>query len=164
MAPDGKTERQFTKLHRLALDWVANIQQGQLTKNEMWVALQSTIWRTLSYCLPIISLSKSQWESICPPYFHMCYRTLAYVVTSPEILYLLRPPSLGWGYSTFTRFRKLHGLRKQYITLIEYHYGKPLQSIPLIVTYRDGHIHTNILGGLPIFFSTRGLFKPKNFP
>jgi hypothetical protein len=34
MAPDGKTERQFTKLHRLALDWVANIQQGRLTKNE----------------------------------------------------------------------------------------------------------------------------------
>jgi hypothetical protein len=64
LAPCGSMEGEYNKLKGLAHDWVEKMQQGNLNRSEIWVALQSTVWRTLSYPLPAINLSKAQWETI----------------------------------------------------------------------------------------------------
>jgi len=37
---------------------------GKLSRQEMWVAAHSTIWRTLSYPLPALNLTRQQWDDL----------------------------------------------------------------------------------------------------
>jgi hypothetical protein len=45
MAPNGTSSGQLAKLEKLVAQWVISMKTGHLTKQEMWVAFQSTIWR-----------------------------------------------------------------------------------------------------------------------
>lgn len=79
------------KLLRLAQNWVDNMKSCNLTKTEVWVSLRSTIWRTLSYPLPTINLSKDQWERIMVivlnyalPAMGICRNFLQSIVFAPD--------------------------------------------------------------------------------
>jgi hypothetical protein len=60
LAPDGNLEEQFQKMLAAANKWAENLRTGKISRNEAWLALQSTIMRTLVYPLPAIRLTKSQ--------------------------------------------------------------------------------------------------------
>ncbi len=66
-APDGNTKTQFEKLLQKATLWVEQMRTGVIKKNETWLALQSTIWRTLCYPLNAVNLTKQQCEAIMSP-------------------------------------------------------------------------------------------------
>jgi hypothetical protein len=36
-------------MKNIAKEWVAKMQEGKLSRNEIWVAVQSTVWRPLIY-------------------------------------------------------------------------------------------------------------------
>jgi len=47
--------------------WVEGLRTGSISKAEVWIALNSTIMRTLLHPLPAIRLTKAQCESIMAP-------------------------------------------------------------------------------------------------
>jgi hypothetical protein len=64
LSPSGSKIGEFKKLQQIAEEWVASLQNCRLSRVEVWIALQSTLWHTLSYPLPVTTLSKAQWEEI----------------------------------------------------------------------------------------------------
>jgi hypothetical protein len=59
LAPDGSTTQQVELMKQKAKDWVSQMQAGNLTREELWTSLQTTIWRTLTYPLPCTQLTKN---------------------------------------------------------------------------------------------------------
>jgi PIN domain nuclease of toxin-antitoxin system len=57
LAPDGHLEDQYQKMLYAAIKWADNLRTGNISKQEVWTALQSTILRTLSYPLPALRLT-----------------------------------------------------------------------------------------------------------
>jgi hypothetical protein len=51
IAPDRNTDVQFEKMLEKSLLWADQMRTGIIRKDETWLALQSTIWRTLCYPL-----------------------------------------------------------------------------------------------------------------
>jgi len=64
LAPSGNLDGEFAKFQKSAQVWVDNMKSCNLTRAEVWVSLQPTIWRTLTYPLPSINLRIDQWERI----------------------------------------------------------------------------------------------------
>jgi len=58
LAPDGNLRQQAEKLRNKSVEWAAAIKNGHLSQTEAWVALQSTLWRTLSYPLSALKSNK----------------------------------------------------------------------------------------------------------
>ena len=52
LAPDGNLNSQFKKMLKAVTTWVDGLRTGKLSREEVWLALQSTILRTLYYPLP----------------------------------------------------------------------------------------------------------------
>lgn len=67
IAPDGNTNTQFQKLLDKALLWADQMRAGLIKKEESWIALTSTIWRTLCYPLNALNLTVEQCERIMSP-------------------------------------------------------------------------------------------------
>jgi len=72
LAPDGNNEQQFKKMLSAATKWADGLRTGTISKNDVWIALQSTILRTLAYPLAALRLSKSQCEAILAPILRYC--------------------------------------------------------------------------------------------
>jgi len=72
LAPDGNLDEQFKKMQSAAVKWADSLRMGSLSRNEAWVALQSTILRTLAYPLPALRLTKEQCYSIMAPILRYC--------------------------------------------------------------------------------------------
>jgi hypothetical protein len=54
LAPNGNLNEQFQKMLNAATKWADNLRIGAISKNDVWLALQSTILCTLMYPLPAI--------------------------------------------------------------------------------------------------------------
>jgi hypothetical protein len=72
LAPDGNLEAQFEKMRKAVVKWVDGLQTGKISRDEAWLALQSTILRTLYYPLPALRLTKPQCKAIMAPLLHYC--------------------------------------------------------------------------------------------
>jgi hypothetical protein len=66
--------------------WADSMQTGHINKQEAWIALQSTIWHTLSYSLPALCLSRAQCEAIMAPVLRYCLPTLGICQNFPRKL------------------------------------------------------------------------------
>jgi hypothetical protein len=60
ISPNGCTKTQTEKMIEKANLWADHMCTGVITKAETWLALNSTIWRTFSYPLNALNLSKKQ--------------------------------------------------------------------------------------------------------
>jgi hypothetical protein len=67
MAPSGSVEGEILKLQSVIDTWVQKLSFGKLSRQDMWTALNSTIYRMLSYPLPALNLTYQQWESLLKP-------------------------------------------------------------------------------------------------
>jgi len=47
LAPDGNSHAQFEKMCKAVVTWVDSLRTGNISRDEVWLALQSTILRTL---------------------------------------------------------------------------------------------------------------------
>jgi hypothetical protein len=72
LALDGNLEAQLQKMKNVAIKWTDNLRTGSLGRSDVWIALQSTILRTLTYPLPALRLTKAQCESILAPILQYC--------------------------------------------------------------------------------------------
>jgi hypothetical protein len=86
LAPDGNLEEQFQKMLTAANKWAENLRTGKISRNEAWLALKSTIMRTLVYPLPAIRLTKSQCESIMAPLLRFCLPAMGVCMNFPRKL------------------------------------------------------------------------------
>jgi hypothetical protein len=76
--PNGSTGSQAEKMRHMAYTWAAEMRKCNLSKSEAWIALISTLWRSLSYPIPALNLTKDQCEKIMAP-------ALAYVLPAMGI-------------------------------------------------------------------------------
>jgi hypothetical protein len=67
IAPDGNTNTQCKKMIEQAQLWADHMHTGVIRKDETWLALQSTIWRSLCYQLNAVNLAKNQCKKIMSP-------------------------------------------------------------------------------------------------
>ena len=72
LAPDGNYNDQIEKLTNLAVQWADGMRTGRISRDEAWLAVSTTIWRSLSYPLAAMRLSKDQWEVIMAPVLRYC--------------------------------------------------------------------------------------------
>jgi hypothetical protein len=86
LAPDGNLDAQFNKMFKAVNTWVDGLRTGKISKTEVWLALQSTILRTLYYPLPATRLTKSQCEAILSPLLHYCLPALGICRSFPRKL------------------------------------------------------------------------------
>jgi hypothetical protein len=59
-----------------ATRWADNLRTGNISRQEIWIALQSTILRTLAYPLPALQLTKAQCKAIMAPILRYCLPAL----------------------------------------------------------------------------------------
>jgi len=86
LAPDGNLEAQAEKMGKAVKIWVDGLRTGRISKDETWLALQSTILRTLSYPLPATRFSKIQCEAIMAPLLRYCLPALGICRNFPRKL------------------------------------------------------------------------------
>jgi hypothetical protein len=67
LALDGNALQQANKMKDTAIKWADAMHTGKISRNEARLAIHSTIWRTLTYPLPCLNLSKAQCEAIMAP-------------------------------------------------------------------------------------------------
>ena len=66
--------------------WVDGFRTGKISREEAWLAVQSTILRTLYYPLPALRLSKAQCEAILAPLLRYCLPSLGICWNFPRKL------------------------------------------------------------------------------
>jgi hypothetical protein len=67
IAADGNNDSQFQKMKAASAKWADQLRTGRLRRSEVWLALLSTLWRSLYYPLPCTDLTKQQCEAIMAP-------------------------------------------------------------------------------------------------
>jgi hypothetical protein len=70
LAPDGNHKQQLNKMLQLSTRWADSMRSGKIPKDDAWLAFQLTIWKSLLYPLPALSLSPEACESIMRPLLH----------------------------------------------------------------------------------------------
>jgi hypothetical protein len=101
MAPLGSVEGEISKLQSVIDTWVQKLSSGKLSCQDMWIALNSTIFRTLSYPLPVLNLTRQQWESLLKPLLKfalpslgVCHHYPRSLVFAPEGVFGIGLPHL----------------------------------------------------------------------
>jgi hypothetical protein len=72
LAPDGNTDDQCEKMKQAAIQWAEHMRTRKICRNDAWIAVQSTIWRTLTYALPALNLTQEQCKAIMAPVLRFC--------------------------------------------------------------------------------------------
>ena len=67
VAPSGTMEDQVENMVAASKKWADQIRAGKLNKTNAWLALKTTIWKTLEYPLPALTLTYDQCETIMRP-------------------------------------------------------------------------------------------------
>ena len=67
LAPTGNSEPQVERMLEATVAWADKIRAGHLQRHEAWLAMTSTIWKTMEYSLNALTLSKEECETIMRP-------------------------------------------------------------------------------------------------
>ena len=67
LAPDGNNKSMVDRLRQKADEWGSNVTLGHLNRHDAWLALNSTIMRSLLYPLPALTLREEQCTKIMAP-------------------------------------------------------------------------------------------------
>jgi hypothetical protein len=65
--PTGDNTAQFEHMLEASHKWAAQIKASDMRQNDAWLALRSTIWKTLEYPLTCTTLTEKQCEHIMRP-------------------------------------------------------------------------------------------------
>jgi hypothetical protein len=66
-SPTSATDDEVHRLNTKIAHWVEQVRTGHLTRQEAWHCLQTTVMKTINYCLPASVLSKKDFETIMTP-------------------------------------------------------------------------------------------------
>lgn len=97
LAPNGNTKQQQSKMLQLAIKWADCMRTGLIPKDDAWLAFQSTIWKTLSYPLPALNLTKEECERILSPVLYYLLPAIGVCRTYPRTLVYNSEKYMGLG-------------------------------------------------------------------
>ena len=109
LAPTGDTSWQKEKMRKLSLQWSLDMKQGRLTKNEAWLSLTSTLWRSLDYPLPALNLTKDQCEHIMALAIEYALNAMGFCRHFPRVLVFAPERYFGQVFHIYTRYKKFTG-------------------------------------------------------
>ena len=69
LAPDGNNKDQIKHLRKTTSRWASCIRTGHASAREAWVAINTTITKTVQYCLPATTLTQKDCDFIMAPIF-----------------------------------------------------------------------------------------------
>jgi hypothetical protein len=95
LAPDGNLTDQFNKMKSTAIQWSDGLHTGNIKRDEVWLALQSTTLLTLAYPLPALHLTKAQCEAIPSPILQYCLPAFGICRNFPRKLVFATPGYMG---------------------------------------------------------------------
>jgi hypothetical protein len=98
IAPDGNSTDHFNKLLTLAMSWADAMRTGFIRREEAWLAVNSTILRSLAYSLPALRLSRQQWDCILSPILQYCLPAMGVCRYFPRKLVFASSSHFGLGF------------------------------------------------------------------
>jgi hypothetical protein len=99
LALDGNTLQQARKMIDTAQKWADNMRTGRISRDEAWLAITSTIWRTLAYPLPSLNLTKPQCEDIMAPILRYGLPAMGICRTFPRKMVFAPTKYMGLGFT-----------------------------------------------------------------
>ena len=97
-AAHGSEEAQVNKLKKKAKDWVGNIKQSALRRDEVRCAVDTTIGRTLQYPLQATAMSTKQCKDIDKVFLAGALPKTGIVRTAPRDLVFAPDTILGFNF------------------------------------------------------------------
>lgn len=97
LAPDGNTRRQVQKMVDSAISWADGMRTGKISKEDAWLSFQSTIWKSLTYPLPAVNISKEACKRIMAPVLHYLLPAIGVCRNFPRKLVYAPEKYMGLG-------------------------------------------------------------------
>ncbi|HEY9818173.1 MAG TPA: hypothetical protein V6D20_20565, partial [Candidatus Obscuribacterales bacterium] len=101
LAPDRNTQQQVEYLKDKARAFAGHIRAGSLSRNDVWVAMKTTILKTMEYPMRATNITRDDWEAIYSPILAICLprsgisrnfpRTVAFSPTEFQGLGIMHP-------------------------------------------------------------------------
>jgi hypothetical protein len=131
ISPDGNTTTQFQKLLQKALLWAEQMRTGSIRRDEAWLALQSTIWRTFCYPLNAVNLTTQQCEQIMSPVLQYALPAMGVCRNFPRSLVFSSTQYMGLGIKHLHMLQEIarikdvlsHTYSNKQPTIIPYFFG-----------------------------------------
>ena len=86
LAPDGNERLQIQHLKSKVAQWVEKVRTNRMSKHHASLALSSTIFKTLEYPAPALSISQPQWTTIMAPLAKCGLHIKGICATLPKIV------------------------------------------------------------------------------
>ena len=84
LSPDGDESKQLDYLSEKAQKWMEFVRVGGLDWTSCWIALKSTIWKSLEYPLPATTFTKDEISSITGPLYKAVLPRCGYAASFPR--------------------------------------------------------------------------------
>ena len=84
LSPDGNESTQLSHLSDKAQKWMEFVRVGGLDWSSCWIALKTTIWKSLEYPLPATTFSKEDISSITGPLYKTILPRCGYAASFPR--------------------------------------------------------------------------------
>ena len=130
LAPDGNNKAAVRKLRHIAEKWFALVKVGHLQPDETFLATNSRIMKSLSYCLPATTFSKKECDFILAPVLKASLARTHICSTFPRAVVFGPISELGLGYSDLYTIQGVSQLNSvtHYLPMIDDITGKLLRS------------------------------------
>ena len=86
LAPDGNETEQINYFKRKISTWVTKVRTRHISKHHAMLAINSTIYKTLEYATPALTITKKQWTSILAPLAKCNLQSIGVCSTFPKVL------------------------------------------------------------------------------
>jgi hypothetical protein len=111
LAPDGNCEAQLEKMRNAVVTGTDGLRTGKISRDEVWLALQSTIFPTLSYPLPALHMTKAQWEKNMSPLLQYCLPALGVCQNFPRKLVFAPYDYMGLNFLHLHMLQEIYRLK-----------------------------------------------------
>jgi Reverse transcriptase (RNA-dependent DNA polymerase) len=111
LAPDGSTQQQAKKMIDIAIKWADAMRSGRISRSEAWLAINSTIWKTLTYPLSAINLSKDQCERIMAPILNYGLPAIGVCRNFPRSMVFAPTKYMGLGLQHLYTIQEIERLK-----------------------------------------------------
>jgi hypothetical protein len=108
LAPDGNLDRQFNSMLSKVRQWADAMRTGNISRSDVWLALNMTIFRTLCYPLSATNLTKVQCEKLMSPLLYYALPAIGVCRTFPRDIVFAPAKFGGLGVKLKRYIKSLH--------------------------------------------------------
>jgi ribonuclease HI len=111
IAADGNWDKQVESLIAKSAKWADQIRTGHLSHQEVWIALGSTIWKTLTYPCDATALTEQECNRIMRPALMQALQSMGICRNFPRSLVFAPTSHLGLGISNIHTVQEIRRLK-----------------------------------------------------